>query len=149
MCYPPRIHEKLSLPEISWRNEEFAMKLFGIVWQKFSGGKKWFPFFSSKQFLRCQSFIETTRSSQWISRNYETKKVTEKHDTSFSPSLIHTIVSQPDLFWSTEEFSMNVFGNLRQNKFDGKAFCPPSQPKIVFAARVFPKPRRFRSESFR
>ena len=41
------------------------------------------------------------------------------------PSLIHTKIPLPEIFWKTEEFQRKFFGNVRQEKIEGKTWYPP------------------------
>ena len=37
------------------------------------------------------------------------------------PALNQPNFTQPEIFWNTEEFSVKLFGNVRQTNFDEKA----------------------------
>ena len=51
-------------------------------------------------------------------------------------------------FWNDEKFALKFFGNVRQEKIDGRTWCVPSRAIKVFAARNFLKQWRVTKEKF-
>ena len=130
-----------------WTTKFFPHDFFTVPWdRKNSTVKRDMPCLVHRSFFAARTFAKHRKVPNEIFQYCVTKTFRRKNV--ISSSLIHTKFLLPGNFWSTQEFPLKFFGNVRQNNLDGRTWCPLLSTKQFFTKKGLLKHRSVPSEIF-